>query len=404
VSVSLPPLRQADSGELVAELLGGEIDPSLLEYIFDVAAGNPFFTSEITRAMVEQGRVEREEGRWFGSMAQEAPLPAGLRDWVRVRLERIDERGRSVISLASVIGREAAFDLLLESGSLDEAALIDTTDQLLRAQIFEATQAGFKFHHTLVREIVYDQISPARRAQLHTRVAESLERIYALRIDEHIEGLAHHYALGNQTEKAIHYLALAGDRAGSVYANELAVSRYSSALELARSKRLSGQSALREKLGDVQSLTGSTAIAADSYLAAIEAVEGESESVARLHRKAAYQLILQSRLDEAERQLDAATKRLEGSDNHVELSRLHYTVAHLHWHRKEFLLAKEAAEASLRAAEKAGSQVDKMLAYEALALAHLPLGNWKRGMEYECRRRSLCDLNRDIAAISDVHL
>jgi hypothetical protein len=216
--------------------------------------------------------------------------------------------------------------------------------------------------------------------------------------------LAHHYKLGNQTEKAIHYLVLAGDRAVAVYANELAVSRYVSALELARGKRLSGQSALYEKLGDVQSLTGSTAIAADSYLAAIEAAEGESESRARLRRKAAYQLILQSRLDEAEHQLDAAKKTLDGSDNHVELSRLHYAVAHLHWHREEFALAKEAAETSLNAAEKAGSQVDRMLAYEALALTHLPLGDWKRGMEYESRWRGLCDLNRDIAAISDVHL
>ena len=133
VSLSLQPLPKTDSGELIAELLSGEIDPSLIEYIFDVASGNPFFIGEIVRAMVEQGKVEREEGRWVGSGVQEAPLPAGLRDWVRVRLERVDEHGRSLISLASVIGREAAFDILLDSGSFEESALIDITDQLLRA-------------------------------------------------------------------------------------------------------------------------------------------------------------------------------------------------------------------------------------------------------------------------------
>jgi hypothetical protein len=70
--------------------MGGEVDPSLLDDIFEITAGNPFFTGEIARAMREQGRVEREEGRWVGSSRKGAPLPEGLRDWVRVRLERIE--------------------------------------------------------------------------------------------------------------------------------------------------------------------------------------------------------------------------------------------------------------------------------------------------------------------------
>jgi mono/diheme cytochrome c family protein len=73
----------------------------------------------------------------------------------------------------------------------------------------------------------------------------------------------------------------------------------------------------------------------------------------RLRRKAAYQLILQSRLDEAERQLHRAKESFPASGNLIELSRLNYTVSQLHWHRKEFTLAKKAAGASLEAAEKA---------------------------------------------------
>jgi tetratricopeptide (TPR) repeat protein len=335
---------------------------------------------------------------------KEGPHPAGLADWVRVRLERLTEEARGLMNVASVIGLESAFEVLLDVGSFDESRLIDITEQLLLAHFLEPTRAGFRFHHGIVREIVYSRISPARRAQLHRKVARSIERIYAACLDDHVEALAHHNTLGDRVDEAIHYLTLAGDRALSIYSNELAIKHYTSALELVPGRDRAVASRLLERLGDVRSVTGSVAIAVHTYISAIETGGEGTDDAARRHRKAAYQLILQSRLDEAERHLAAARKDLDESSNQVELARLHYTVSHLHWHRLEFEPAKNAAEASLRAAEKADSQPDKMLAYEALALTHLPMGDWKRGMEYESRRQSLCDLNQDIAAISDVHL
>jgi DNA-binding SARP family transcriptional activator len=416
-SISLSLLSQEDSRELIYELIGGEVDAEMADYVYDVAAGNPFFTEEIARAMLEQGQVERGSGRWLASPEVTASLPSGLRDWVRVRLERAGEDGQRVISCAAVIGREAAFELLLEVSSLAEADLLDVTDRLTVARIFEPTAVGFRFHHPLAREIVYDRLSPLRRSQLHSRVAAAIERLYANQIEGQIETLAHHYSLSRELEKAIHYLVLAGDRAASVYANDLALSDYRAAMAMSCKAGTVNDpitlASIHERIGDVESRTGSTSAASESYLEAISAaseaplsLNEKPEIIARLPRKAAYQLILQSRLDEAEEQLRAAKEALEEArlGDHVEMARLHYTSAHLHWHREQFADALASAQQSLNIAEKIGSRADVMLAYEALALTSLPLGDWRRGLEYECLRQSLYDLNRDIAAISDVHL
>jgi predicted ATPase len=413
--IDLSPLSAEESHTMIAELLGeGEVSPELTGYIFSVAAGNPFFTQEMVRALREQGRLEREGSRWVGPREGAVALPNELRDWVRVRLERCNELEQKVISLTSVVGQEAAWQTVLTVSALPEAALLDATDRLLEARILEATASGFRFHHPLVREIVYQQLSPARRAQMHGRVAEAIERLYAAQLDPQVETLAHHYSLSPNREKAAHFLALAGDHAAAVYANELAINHYRAALELTPDR--SGAIALYEKLGDLQAHVGSNRAAADNYQAALEKAGAEGkgspetpevvERTARLRRKLGYQLILLTQLAAAEEHLREASAALAEADlkHSVEQARVHYTFALLHWHGERFDEALAAAQESLRMAESSQSRADTMLAYEALALTSLPLGDWKRGFEYECKRQSLSDLNCDIAAVSDVHL
>ncbi len=379
-----------------------------------MAAGNPFFTQEMVRALREQGRLEWDGSRWVVPREGAAALPNELRDWVRVRLERCNELEQKVISLASVVGQEAAWQTLLAVSALPEAALLDATDRLLEARILDATGAGFRFHHPLVREIVYQQLSPARRALMHGRVAEAIERLNAAQLDPQVETLAHHYSLSPNREKGAHFLALAGDRAATVYANETAINHYRAALEMTPDS--SRAIALYEKLGDLQAHIGSNRAAADNYQAALERAGAEAkvspetpevvERTARLPRKLAYQLILLTQLDAAEGHLREASSALAEADIQcsVEQARVHYTFALLHWHGERFDAALDAAQESLRMAESSQSRADTMLAYEALALTSLPLGDWKRGFEYECKRQSLSDLNCDIAAVSDVHL
>ncbi len=61
----MQPLRKGEIETLVYDLLGGDATlSSLSPRIVDRAEGNPFFTEEVVRALVESGKLEGERGAY----------------------------------------------------------------------------------------------------------------------------------------------------------------------------------------------------------------------------------------------------------------------------------------------------------------------------------------------------
>ena len=100
----------------------------------------------------------------------------------------------------------------------------------------------YRFSHDLVRETLYDELPPGRRAQLHRRIGGQLEEMYGPAAREHLGELAFHFvqAAGGPDgapaddpqvgRKAIEYAQRAGDQATAVLAYEEAARLYRMAL------------------------------------------------------------------------------------------------------------------------------------------------------------------------------
>ncbi len=122
--------------------------------------------------------------------------------------------------------------------------------RLESAQIVHRTDdpdPAYLFKHTLTQETAYQSLLQKRRREIHHRVAQAYETIYADRLDENAALLEQHYAEAGDDAKALTYASLAGDAAARVYANAEAISHYSLALELAkRGARTDGRPSLRD--------------------------------------------------------------------------------------------------------------------------------------------------------------
>ena len=215
-------------------------DLALASVIHDETEGNPFFVGEVLRHLTETGAIAHRDGRWrSGAQLHEIGIPEGVRDVVGRRLSRLSPAANDVLRIGAVIGPD--FDLavlaIVAGFGADEivAALDEAVAARLVTEVGTQTVHG-RFAHALVRDTLYDEVSPARRIALHGRVAEAIESLYAGRVDEHLPALAHHYARGagltGATDKAAAYAARAGDRALAQLANEEAVTYYRQALEL----------------------------------------------------------------------------------------------------------------------------------------------------------------------------
>lgn len=116
------------------------------------------------------------------------------------------------------------------------------TAQLVRR--LSEDETDFLFKHTLVQETAYASLLKESRHVIHRRVAESVEALYPNQLDENAVLLAHHYAEGQDDDKALAYAIRAGDVASRIYANEEAITQYTNALEIAKRTKSSSRQLL----------------------------------------------------------------------------------------------------------------------------------------------------------------
>jgi oligopeptide transport system substrate-binding protein len=232
--------------EMVVEMSGaGELVVPLCERLYEETEGNPFFLMEIVKALFETNVVRLEEGVWQGDFARisegKLPLPGGLSEAIQARFERLEESVQEVLRLGAVLGREFDFDLINAVWDRGEEATLEALDVLLRHRLVEeeigAGGRDYVFTHHKIQEVVYHGIPRRQRQHAHARTGKAMERLYGTQVETMVGELAYHFEQGRRldkglTDKAIHYLLLAGDRARRRIAYGDAIDYYQRALAL----------------------------------------------------------------------------------------------------------------------------------------------------------------------------
>ena len=241
--VKLSGLDSEDVAALMGAAAGHEIDEAgraLAGEITRETAGNPFFVGEVLRHLTESGAiVQGEGGRWqvVGEVG-DLGLPQSVREVIGRRVERLGPDARTALGAAAVIGHAFDLDLLLAAADLQEAQLLDLLDEGVAASLLQESPERadrFTFTHALVAHTLYEDLGRTRRARLHRRIAEALERQCGDDPGERLGELAGHWAaavVSADAGKAIHYARRAAERALEQLAPDEAARWYRKALEL----------------------------------------------------------------------------------------------------------------------------------------------------------------------------
>jgi tetratricopeptide (TPR) repeat protein len=97
-------------------------------------------------------------------------------------------------------------------------------------QLFPELEYIFK--HVLTQEVTYNSLLLKRRKELHEKIGEAIEQVYAERLEEYYELLAYHYVHSDNTAKAVEYLDLACRKAAKANAMEDAKAYFDKTMEL----------------------------------------------------------------------------------------------------------------------------------------------------------------------------
>jgi class 3 adenylate cyclase/tetratricopeptide (TPR) repeat protein len=235
--ITLIPLASEDSVRLAETLLeGGTLPAPVLQLLLDRAAGNPFFTGEIVRALIATGALVRDKrtGEWEATARLDsAPLPETIEGVIFERIDRIEEEAKQVLKAAAVVGRSFIFRVLQQVTDAS-TALDDDLSMLQKSEFIRerqhAPEREYMFQHPLIQQATYNSLLEDRKRLLHRRVGEIVETLFAGRIEEFYPVLAHHFARAEDWDKARHYLFKAGDQAGSIAADAEALEHYREAI------------------------------------------------------------------------------------------------------------------------------------------------------------------------------
>jgi class 3 adenylate cyclase/tetratricopeptide (TPR) repeat protein len=236
--LALQPLSKEETAAMTTAMLESEDLPHEIRGIIArKAEGNPFFIEEVTKSLLETGALCRTEaGYTLGRPVAEIRIPDTIQEVIMARIDRLGDAPKRAIQIASVIGREFVVRLLQRAADLGEA--VENTVGELRALelIYEKSgvpELAYMFKHALTHDVAYESLLVRRRKELHRIIGNATESLYADRLGEHFETLAHHFYRGEDWPRACAYLAKAGDKARAAFANPEAILYYGRALEAA---------------------------------------------------------------------------------------------------------------------------------------------------------------------------
>jgi class 3 adenylate cyclase/tetratricopeptide (TPR) repeat protein len=387
ITLSLSPLSDEDTGELVRSLLAQSRLPAELEApLLAHAEGNPLYAEEYARMLVERGFLVRENGSWRLG-ATDLPLPETVQATIAARIDALPRDEKAVLQDAAVagkvfwlgaVGREGV-ERLLHALERKEFVRRDRRSSV-------AGEVQYVFRHALVRDVAYGQIPRARRADAHLAAAAWLESLAGAGEDQ-VEQLAHHYlcalelrqALGEDTKpltgEAARALHRAGERALSLNAYQAAARFFAAELEQLAPDAPERPYALLG-LGDARGHAEGSGVdeleqALDGVLAA-----GDTETAAGIASSLGPLLWSRGEAVRAAEYMRRAAELIEQTPpspaKAVVLSRL----ASLLSVRDEADEAIRLARASLELAEQFGEQEARARAYGAIANARTQRGDW----------------------------
>jgi DNA-binding CsgD family transcriptional regulator/Tfp pilus assembly protein PilF len=238
--LQLVSLTRNDVEAMLRAMLGlsGVERKNLLDLIYPLTEGNPFFVEEVLTSLVSRGELVCDDNGWHyishpDRRGERLPVPRSVQEAVQQRTAYLSEDAKRLLSLAAMAGRRFNVTLLQEVMRCDETHLLALLKEVMGAQlVIEEAADQFAFRHALTQQAIADALLVRERRLLHRMLGETIEKLYATppMLDAHLEELAHHYYEAEAWSKALDYTQRVGEKALGLYAAQAAIENFTRAL------------------------------------------------------------------------------------------------------------------------------------------------------------------------------
>jgi hypothetical protein len=236
-------LSARDALDLVRAMPGGrQLSHRMAARIVEAAEGLPLLLEELTLAVSEPEGTRTQ--RFLD-------VPSSLTESLDRRLAGLGS-ARDTVDLLAALGRESVVSILEKLSGLETPELEAQLSRLSAAGLVFEHGAGGKrrtlvFRHQLLGDAIYERLAPARREQLHRRIADVVQTSFKSWLVERPDLFVLHFARAGRWLEAVELSVRAGEHAARRSCHFEACAHFRSALELLRSSGLSQEHKQRQQ-------------------------------------------------------------------------------------------------------------------------------------------------------------
>jgi adenylate cyclase len=215
----ITPLGPEAIRQLLDDLLGGDASiKGLADRIHQRTEGNPYFTEEIVRSLVDSGTLQGTRGAYrLTSPVETLQVPHSVQGVLSARIDRLAEREKQVLQTAAVIGKEFSEPVLQHAWSdvgahggapadlASALAALCNAEFIHQQSLYPITE--YAFAHPLTQEVALGSQLQEQRRKTHAAVARAIRDAEPARLDENAALLAHHYEEAGEALEAARYHA-----------------------------------------------------------------------------------------------------------------------------------------------------------------------------------------------------
>jgi len=236
--VNLNRLSNRETLAMASYILGTEImGEDLEELILNKTEGIPFFVEEFMKSLKDLGMIEwRDSGYYLAKDITEIEIPSTIQEVIMARVDSLPDGAKGVLQTGSAIGREFSCELIKRVTGIQtpemtpHLSVLRDSELLYERGIFP--QATYIFRHALTQEVAYDSLLQKKKQEIHERIGQAIEELYADRLEEFYEILAYNYSKSENHEKAYQYLKLSANKASQRYSTWEAFRLYKMAISV----------------------------------------------------------------------------------------------------------------------------------------------------------------------------
>lgn len=208
------------SGEL-RERTSATDQASLSHYLHERSSGNPLFLTELLRELGPETSLDQSHAQ---------PVPTLVRQIIENRVARLDERQRTILEIAAVIGQDVPIDVWQSVSGTDDDELTMVIETAVGNHLLSDSIDGrrVQFVHGLTQETLYEGQVSLRRRSIHRRIAEHLTG----RRDPPTATVAHHFFCATDP-RGVEWLVRSAEDALRFYAARDAIVSINQAEQLA---------------------------------------------------------------------------------------------------------------------------------------------------------------------------